>query len=398
MILKEDKKPASPAGGHSKHTALIRPQLGNFGRNEWAILGAPCGAIKVLAATIITALAATAKIAYVDAEHSDEPEAVSQRIAAGATLEYTEKAGETQLNYKGAFHNFHNRALFNNSDMILINGNHHQGKKQVVIIDCRKKASLQKRAEQLTDVCLFLLAEGETDLFDFVKEAVPNWQSIPVYRLNEVDSIIQFFENEITQSKPELYSLVLAGGKSARMGQDKGAINWHGKDQRYYMADLLKNYTNKVYISCRADQQQEIDAAYQTLPDTFTGMGPFGAILSAFREQPEKAWLVVACDLPLLDQETLDFLIAHRDTSNIATAFQSSYNDFPEPLITIWEPKSYPVLLSFLSQGYSCPRKVLINSDVEILQAPHPGALTNVNTPEDRERAEQILHKKSITA
>jgi len=391
VTLKEDKK-------HSKHTALIRPQLGNFGRNEWAILGAPCGDIKTLAESIITALSAITKIAYLDAEHSDEPEAVSQRLAAGAALEYAEKQGETQLNYKGSFNNFHNRALFNSSDMILINGNHHQGKKQVVIIDSRKKASLQKRLVQLTDARLFLLADGETDLFDFVKEAVSNWQSIPVYRLSETENITQFFKNEITNSKAELYGLVLAGGKSTRIGQDKGTINWHGKDQRYYMADLLKKYTDKVYISCRADQQQEINTAYQNLPDTFTGIGPFGAILSAFREQPEKAWLVVACDLPLLDQQTLDFLIAHRDTSSIATAFQSSHNDFPEPLITIWEPKSYPVLLSFLSQGYSCPRKVLINSDVKILQAPNPDALTNVNTPEDRERVEQILHKKSITA
>jgi molybdopterin-guanine dinucleotide biosynthesis protein A len=182
------------------------------------------------------------------------------------------------------------------------------------------------------------------------------------------------------------------------MGHDKGAINWHGKNQRYYIADLLKAYTDTVYISCRADQQQEIDPAYQTLTDTFTGMGPFGAILSAFREQPEKAWLVVACDLPLLDKQTLDFLLANRDTSGIATAFESSYNGFPEPLITIWEPKSYPVLLSFLAQGYSCPRKVLINSDTKIIQALNPDALTNVNTPEELERVKAILQQKTVTA
>jgi len=39
-----------------------------------------------------------------------------------------------------------------------------------------------------------------------------------------------------------------------------------------------------------------------------------------------------------------------------------------------------------LAQGYSCPRKVLLNSDALILQAPDPAALTNVNTPEEMER------------
>jgi len=388
----------SAGNKHGKHTALIRPAYGNFGRNEWAILGAPCGDIQALAAHIISALSSQVKIAYVDAQHSDEPENPSARLAAGAALEYTQKEFQTQLNYNGTFNHFENRPLFNDCDMVLINGNHHQGKKQVVILDSRKKASLQKRVDQLTDVQLFLLADGETELFDFIKDSIPNWKNIPVYYVNEHDKIVQFFNDELNKSKPKLYALVLAGGKSQRMGTDKGAINWYGKDQRYYMADLLKNYTDKVFISCRADQQQDIDPAYQTLPDTFTGLGPFGAILSAFREQPEKAWLVVACDLPLLDAATLDYLIAHRDTLKIATAFENSESHFPEPLITIWEPKSYPVLLSFLSQGYSCPRKVLINSDTLIVQAPNADALTNVNTPEERERVQSILQQKTTTA
>ncbi|MES2274498.1 MAG: NTP transferase domain-containing protein [Bacteroidota bacterium] len=390
MSLKEDK--------HKKHTALIRPTLGNFGRNEWAIVGAPCGDIKVLAQQIIATLSATAKIAYVDAQHNDEPEAAPGRLAVGAFAEYTEKEGQQQLNYSGDLNNFQNRVLLNSADMILLNGNHHPAKRQVVIIDSRKKASLQKRLSELSDVRLFILADGETDIFDFIKEAIPDWQRFPIYGKFGKQEIIDFFHNELQQSKPQLNALVLAGGKSQRMGQDKGVINWHQKEQRYYMADLLKNYTDNVYISCRADQQQEVDPAYQTLPDTFTGLGPFGAILSAFREQPEKAWLMVACDLPLLDKDTLDFLVAHRDTSAIATAFQSTYQDFPEPLITIWEPKSYGVLLSFLAQGYSCPRKVLINSDTHILQAPNPGALTNVNTPEERERVQNILQQKTVSA
>jgi len=62
-------------------------------------------------------------------------------------------------------------------------------------------------------------------------------------------------------------------------------------------------------------------------------------------------------------------------------------------LITIWEPKSYPALLSFLAQGYSCPRKVLINSEINLLKAPDPEALTNVNTPEELERVKRILQK-----
>ena len=77
----------------------------------------------------------------------------------------------------------------------------------------------------------------------------------------------------------------------------------------------------------------------------------------------------------------------------MATAFRSPVNAFPEPLIAIWEPRSYPVLLQFLAQGYSCPRKVLINSPVELLEAPNPLALKNVNTPEELAEVRERLKK-----
>jgi molybdopterin-guanine dinucleotide biosynthesis protein A len=55
-------------------------------------------------------------------------------------------------------------------------------------------------------------------------------------------------------------------------------------------------------------------------------------------------------------------------------------------------------LLAFLSQGYSCPRKVLINSDITLLQAPDVNALANINTPEDMEKIKRELHIKMTTA
>jgi molybdopterin-guanine dinucleotide biosynthesis protein A len=63
-------------------------------------------------------------------------------------------------------------------------------------------------------------------------------------------------------------------------------------------------------------------------------------------------------------------------------------------LITIWEPKSYPVLLSFLSQGHNCPVKVLRNNNTTVLRAKDPDALTNVNTQQDLEKVQQLLQRK----
>jgi molybdopterin-guanine dinucleotide biosynthesis protein A len=191
-----------------------------------------------------------------------------------------------------------------------------------------------------------------------------------------------------------LNGLVLAGGKSTRMGRDKSAIAWHGKEQQYWLGDLLSQCCSDVFIS-RRETQPEIQPGYRILVDSYSGIGPYGAILSAFKFKPDSAWLIVACDLPLIDKNVLAYLIENRNPSKMATTFQSPHDGLPEPLITIWEPKSYAMLLDYLSQGYTCPRKVLIKSnDVLILKSPDADSLLNVNTPEDLARAEQLIVTK----
>lgn len=187
---------------------------------------------------------------------------------------------------------------------------------------------------------------------------------------------------------PELNGLVLAGGRSTRMGHDKGLINWHGKPQREYMADLLKSYCREVFISCREDQQLAItDGGYTALTDNYTDLGPFGALLSAFELQENKAWLVVACDLPLLDKAHLDQLCAERNPVLMATAFEGT-DGVAEPLMTIWEPSAYPALLSCLATGYSSARSVLLKNEITVLKSTDQQALANVNS---RDEADKII-------
>jgi molybdopterin-guanine dinucleotide biosynthesis protein A len=384
---------------HKKHTNIARPAMGNFARNEWSILGGPCTVIKFLADVVITALSPQYRCAYANTSHNDDMVGMPGKLASGAALEYTDQLNHSQLNYKAGLTPFTQRELFSAMDLVLVNGNHQQAKAQVVIIDSNKKASLQRRLGQLTNVQLFLFADNAEGVFDYLQEAIPNWEQIPVLSLNnDTRQIIEFFHTKLQQAKPVLNGLVLAGGKSIRMGFDKGEVNWYGKEQRYHMADLLKKHCNEVYISCRDEEQQKgINTDYFSMPDTFTGLGPYGAILSAFREQPDAAWLIIACDLPLVDADVIQCLVDNRNIATIATAYKSDYKDFPEPLVSIYEPKSYPVLLQYLAQGYSCPRKVLINSDVSVLQPSNPDALANVNTPEDLEKIKRILHQKIAT-
>ncbi len=383
---------------HQKHTKLSKPNYGFFGRNEWAINGTPCGNIQKLAYKIMERLGKKYKLSYVDADHKSADEAAintskENAIDFGANMEYTDKINFHRFDTKTNLDTYQFRQYFNEEDLVLVNGNHFIAKKQIVVIDPKKEKSLAKKLDRLTDVGLILMTAEATEIPDFLKNHLPNIADIPTYPFSRTSRIAAFLEKQLVRVLPPLYGLVLAGGKSQRMGKDKGQIDYHGKPQRLHMADVLNEICDETFLSVQSSKKETV-TDYPFLEDTFYDLGPFGAIASAFRHRPNAAWLVVACDLPLLDLETLDFLVKNRNISAIATAFNSPVNQFPEPLISIWEPKSYPVLLQFLAQGFSCPRKVLINSDVELVDAPDGQKLMNVNKPEELKEVIELIQKK----
>ena len=182
----------------------------------------------------------------------------------------------------------------------------------------------------------------------------------------------------------KLLGLVLAGGQSRRMGQDKALLMREGQSQLGYIASLVAQVTDGAYVSARSEQQDDPERSrFPAIIDRYDNMGPVAGILSAMDEHPEADWLVLACDLPNIDEATLEYLLQHRSGEQPFTAFKSSYDGLPEPLCAIYTAGSDTVIRKFVEDGIVCPRKMLINSDTQLLEQPNPGALDNINTPED---------------
>jgi molybdenum cofactor guanylyltransferase len=194
-----------------------------------------------------------------------------------------------------------------------------------------------------------------------------------------------------------LRALVLAGGRSTRMGRDKAALEYAaGLSQLDRAVELLRPLATSVHISVRADQAADpLRQRHEQILDRGDVEGPVAGIRAAQVQDAAAAWLVVACDLPLLDESTLRELVARRDPTKTATAFRSSHDGLPEPLCAIWEPGSAPLLQRFLDAGRNCPRKFLISSDTLLLDQPDPEALDNVNTPDELATARQRLNAAS---
>ncbi len=189
-------------------------------------------------------------------------------------------------------------------------------------------------------------------------------------------------------STAKIYGLVLSGGKSTRMGTDKGLIAYHGEPQRDYLYKLLDEVCDKTFMSIREEQQGEFAAEVNTIVDENEFHGPYNGLLSAHKKYPEVAWLVLACDLPLLDKNGLKELITQRNAERLATAYALKENPLPEPLCAIWEPQALINSISYLEQGNgSCPRKFLIKNEVELVFPADENILLNANSEEEYKSA-----------
>lgn len=189
-------------------------------------------------------------------------------------------------------------------------------------------------------------------------------------------------------SKDKIYGLVLSGGKSTRMGEDKGLITYHKLPQREHLYHLLNEVCDKTFLSIRKDQKSEISNSFDAIIDNDEFRGPYNGLLSAHKEHPDAAWLVLACDLPLMDKKALEELLEARNSDKIASAFADADDPLPEPLCAIWEPEALKQSVAYLEAGNgSCPRKFLINSDVNLVFPQQKEVLLNANSRAEYEEA-----------
>lgn len=369
-------------GKHQKHIKLKLRDNDNFAPNEIAFVGTNCGVISELVTKVSENLA-DYKLAYFDASHSKEM--VSKNIE---TYTFHHK-GTASISMNSEVNKFNQRVQFSQYDFVFINGNHYEGAKQILILDADKEVSVLKRLEQLNNIQFVIKLNDDSKFFDFLIKKNPQIENLRCYTIDEIAKISKHIENLIKEKIAPIQGLVLAGGKSIRMGIDKGILNFYGKNQRDVAIELLEKNLLKTYLSVRGDQEIGVE---NKITDKFVGLGPFGAICSAFQENPDVAWLVIATDLPFVTDEVIQLLVKHRNPSKVATTIKGKDKQFPEPLITIWEPKSYILLLNYLAQGYSCPRKVLINSDVEIIEV-DDNLIRNINTPEEFKAAHKEINE-----
>ena len=199
---------------------------------------------------------------------------------------------------------------------------------------------------------------------------------------------------------PLIYGLVLSGGYSSRMGNEKSNICYYGKPHSIHTADLISEFCDKTFLSYRKSQKGIPTPDYPIICDTYDNIGPMSGLLSAMELHPTVAWLLMACDMPYIDKETISHLIDQRNGDLDSTSYWQQSEDgsytYPEPLISIYEPKLFDDMITATHNGSYSLSRLLRQASVKKLNIKEPYKLQSVNTPEDMEMAKKhiaINHK-----
>jgi len=146
--------------------------------------------------------------------------------------------------------------------------------------------------------------------------------------------------------RKNLTGLVLCGGKSRRMGEDKGMMLEGNEHWVSKIADKLRRFTRKVVISVNATQHAHyvdilspsyqlcVDKNYNDIP------GPIKGLFSAQDTLPCHDFLVAPCDVKDMDEAFVSLLLNHyRKANEDIDAIIPMVNNEIEPICGIYTGK-----------------------------------------------------------
>ena len=198
-------------------------------------------------------------------------------------------------------------------------------------------------------------------------------------------------------SKQPVTGLVLAGGMSIRLGQDKTRLRLHGEagqDMLLRTARLLESVTPVVWISCRPGSPRPVDRC-ACIYDDADNMGPFGGVFAALRQAGGPV-LALSCDLPFMDKDTLERLLESRQNRPphvVMTTYLRQETGFIESLVAVYEYAALPYFERAMCEGRRRLNRVVppaARADISYGQS-EALAFFNINHPSDLETALRIM-------
>ncbi|MNX22671.1 putative molybdenum cofactor guanylyltransferase [compost metagenome] len=176
--------------------------------------------------------------------------------------------------------------------------------------------------------------------------------------------------------------IILAGGKSQRMGTDKGLLPFKGKPFISHVYEALKSVIgdNIVVVSSNADYDA---LGYTRIEDLIADKGPVGGLYTALKQSKTKFNLVLSVDVPLVSTDLLQWLVDKHEDSFMVTQVQ--VQEKASPLVGVYDRSMRILLGEHLAGNQLKLRGVIAEVNHQTLKVPEKWSaqLQNINTEED---------------
>ncbi len=150
----------------------------------------------------------------------------------------------------------------------------------------------------------------------------------------------------------KLGAVILAGGKSSRMGQNKALMIIRELTLIEHVYNIVSQFTNDILISANSSEYDFLNC--QTVCDRYKNIGPVAGIYSGLIKSEYEKNIVISCDTPFVSKEILEKIISKSGNFEITI---TRHKKFLNPLIGIYSKKNIPVFKeAILNKNYSIRR------------------------------------------
>jgi molybdopterin-guanine dinucleotide biosynthesis protein A len=191
------------------------------------------------------------------------------------------------------------------------------------------------------------------------------------------------------EASKNITGIILAGGKSSRMGTDKGLLKLDGVQFIERIINTMKPLVNDIIIVSNNPDYDQFD--YKCIKDSIKDAGPLAGLYTGLEHSKTEYNLVLSCDVPLINSSVLNLLIKGIDeTSDI---IQIKSNNRTMPLIAIYKKQCMHHCLELLQNGERRLQVAVEQFTTKTITIPSEldHFVTNINTKEQLKALEHAV-------
>ena len=182
--------------------------------------------------------------------------------------------------------------------------------------------------------------------------------------------------------------VILAGGKSSRMGCNKALLDYHGKPLIASVYQTLAGIFSKVMVVTNTPAEYDFLPCVK-IPDIFTEKGSLAGIHAALQAAATERIFVVACDMPHLDEKLIRYLVGIQGGAAVVPKSDSGF----EPLHAVYSKEALPAFTSALQTDkmkifdlFELTGVTIVPPEELVAISADFSSFDNLNTPEEYSR------------